>query len=115
MRDSDLEAPRSRSFRVVEGGVKQRASGPKKRRYGPRLRRDHLRFAVMAGAAAGLLGFVLWQSKWPMLTTLRHLGAYPNCATARVFSLTPAHQGEPGYWPHLDADDDGIACEPWPR
>jgi len=36
-------------------------------------------------------------------------------ATARVFALTPAARGEPGYWQHLDRDKDGIACEPWPR
>ena len=53
-------------------------------------------------------------SPWPPLTTVRHLSAIPNCDTARLLGLAPARRGQPGYWPHLDADDDGIACEPWP-
>ncbi|MBP0443675.1 excalibur calcium-binding domain-containing protein [Roseomonas sp. SSH11] len=44
----------------------------------------------------------------------RHRMAARSCDTARAVGLAPARRGEPGYWPHLDADDDGIACEPWP-
>ena len=115
MRHSDLEAARARSFVVASQQAKRRSQSSNKKRFGRYLRREHLWLAVVGGAAAGLLGFALWQSPWPVLTTLRHLGAYPNCATAKVFGLTPSHRGEPGYWPHLDADNDGIACEPWPR
>jgi len=28
--------------------------------------------------------------------------------------LAPARRGQPGYWQKNDADNDGIACEPWP-
>lgn len=38
---------------------------------------------------------------------------YPNCASARAAGAAPIHRGEPGYRPPLDADDDGIACEPY--
>lgn len=40
---------------------------------------------------------------------------YPNCATARAVGAAPINRGEPGYRPELDADSDGIACEPIPH
>lgn len=39
----------------------------------------------------------------------------PNCATAQQMGLAPIRRGQPGYAPHLDRDNDGVACEPWPR
>lgn len=38
---------------------------------------------------------------------------YRNCAQARAAGAAPIYRGQPGYAPWLDADDDGIACEPW--
>ncbi|MCL6684092.1 excalibur calcium-binding domain-containing protein [Sphingomonas alba] len=38
---------------------------------------------------------------------------YPSCSWARTFGAAPIHRGEPGYRSRLDADDDGIACEPY--
>ncbi len=38
---------------------------------------------------------------------------YRNCAEARAAGAAPIHRGEPGYAPWLDADNDGIACEPY--
>jgi Excalibur calcium-binding domain. len=64
--------------------------------------------------AAGAALFALAQlSPWPLQTTIRHLAASPNCQTARAVGLAPSSRGQPGYWPWLDADHDGIACEPW--
>jgi hypothetical protein len=37
---------------------------------------------------------------------------YPNCAAARAAGA-PIHEGEPGYRPALEADSDGIVCEPY--
>jgi hypothetical protein len=54
-------------------------------------------------------------SPWPPIVTLMHLAAFPDCRAARAVGLAPAREGEPGYWPRHDADNDGIACEPWPR
>lgn len=36
---------------------------------------------------------------------------YKNCTAARNAGVTPLHRGDPGYAPHLDRDNDGIACE----
>lgn len=38
---------------------------------------------------------------------------FETCRHARQAQLAPALRGRPGYWPHLDADNDGIACEPF--
>ncbi len=36
---------------------------------------------------------------------------YKNCAAAWDAGVTPLYEGDPGYAPHLDRDNDGIACE----
>ena len=36
---------------------------------------------------------------------------YKNCSEARAAGVTPLYEGDPGYAPHLDRDNDGIACE----
>ena len=36
---------------------------------------------------------------------------YKNCSEARDAGVTPLYEGDPGYAPHLDRDNDGIACE----
>jgi hypothetical protein len=36
---------------------------------------------------------------------------YKNCAAARQAGVAPLTRDDPGYAPHLDRDDDGIACE----
>lgn len=69
---------------------------------------------------AGLAALIVWRplqsvqinSVW---AGARHLAAAPNCNAARAVGLAPARRGQPGYWPSHDADNDGIACEPWPR
>jgi Flp pilus assembly secretin CpaC len=42
-------------------------------------------------------------------------GSFRNCTEARAAGATSIRQGEDGYGSHLDADNDGIACEPLPR
>ena len=54
-------------------------------------------------------------SPWPADLTLWHIAAAPNCDAARSIGLAPAFRGQPGYYPSHDADNDGIACEVWPR
>lgn len=36
---------------------------------------------------------------------------YENCDQARADGAAPVQEGDPGFGPHLDADDDGIGCE----
>lgn len=38
---------------------------------------------------------------------------YQNCDQARMAGAAPMQRGTPGYRPALDADDDGVACEPY--
>jgi hypothetical protein len=44
-------------------------------------------------------------------------GARPprNCTEARSWGLQNIPRGSPYYAPWLDADNDGLAYEPWPR
>lgn len=57
--------------------------------------------------SAGLIG-----ANWPSISPLLPV-YYPNCASARAAGAAPISRGSPGYRPALDADDDGIACEPY--
>ncbi|GAA2157683.1 MULTISPECIES: excalibur calcium-binding domain-containing protein [Glycomyces] len=38
---------------------------------------------------------------------------YENCDAAREDGAAPVLEGEHGFGPHLDADNDGIGCEHW--
>ncbi|GGY99258.1 excalibur calcium-binding domain-containing protein [Novosphingobium colocasiae] len=38
---------------------------------------------------------------------------YRNCEAARAAGVAPLYAGEPGYRGGMDADGDGIACEPY--
>lgn len=67
---------------------------------------------VLAAGAGGSMAEVRPKSVWE---GARHLLAAPNCDAARSVGLAPAQRGQPGYWSKHDADNDGIACEPWPR
>ena len=41
--------------------------------------------------------------------------SYSDCDAARAAGAAPVYAGEPGYGPHLDADRDGVGCEPYAR
>jgi hypothetical protein len=68
-------------------------------------------FAACAVFAAAFAGLIL--SPFTPIDTLKHLLAFPNCASAQALGLTPSRRGQPGYWSHLDRDNDGVACEWW--
>ena len=38
---------------------------------------------------------------------------YSNCREAIQAGAAPVYWGQPGYGAHLDADNDGIGCEPY--
>lgn len=48
---------------------------------------------------------------WPLETAARHLAAAAGCPVARAVGLAPAKAGQPGYWPWLDRERDGMTCE----
>jgi len=75
-------------------------------------------FGLMASLVA--IGAVTFHSEftthnWSIATTVKHIAAAPNCTAARLVGLAPARRGQPGYYFRHDRDQDGIACEPWPR
>lgn len=45
-------------------------------------------------------------------TTVEQSQYFANCDDARAAGKAPIRAGEPGYRPELDADGDGIACDP---
>jgi excalibur calcium-binding domain-containing protein len=70
------------------------------------------------------LGFLGWRmltlkplppppppSAWPAEIRAKHMAASRSCDAARAAGLAPATRGYPGYWPHHDRDNDGVACE----
>lgn len=68
-------------------------------------------------AALGGLGFTgaLWLAAPYIPSSLTRGVYYPRtCAQARAMGFGNARVGEPGYFRHLDADGDGISCEPLP-
>jgi hypothetical protein len=73
-----------------------------------------LKIFALVAIATFAIAWALANSPWPLVDTLKHLAAFPNCSAARAVGLAPASKGAPGYWAHHDADDDGMACEPWP-
>ncbi|MBC6445278.1 MAG: excalibur calcium-binding domain-containing protein [Alphaproteobacteria bacterium GM202ARS2] len=95
---------------------------PKRRRVRPVFCRSYWRkklpWITIFLPVAILLGFSAFSSSpepWSVAVTLKHLAAKPNCDAARAVGLAPAMRGQPGYYPQHDRDQDGIACEPWPR
>jgi len=83
--------------------------------------RRHLGRTLTILAAAAVFGVVArldteeGRSGMLSLLSIDTLSAPRNCADARARGLAPAKRGQPGYAPWLDADNDGIACEPYRR
>ena len=71
-----------------------------------------IRIVIVVLVIEAAFVMVIIASPWPFDVTLKHFWAMRNCETARAMGLEPARMGEPGYWPWLDRDKDGIACEP---
>ncbi len=40
---------------------------------------------------------------------------FSGCNAARAAGAAPIYRGQPGYRQEMDGDNDGIACEPYPR
>lgn len=74
----------------------------------------HARVALIGLALGALIvafaGSFLWTDK----ATWLGMGGPRNCAQARAMGIAPMYKGDPNYRVYLDADLDGIACEPVP-
>ena len=64
--------------------------------------------ALVSGGSLLGLGWVLSTDPLPPTPVYYH-----NCDAARAAGVAPLQVREPGYRPGLDADGDGIACEPY--
>jgi hypothetical protein len=71
---------------------------------------------VALGLAIGIgIGIAASDFGLPAKVGFKRFVYYPNCSVARAAGAAPIRRDEPGYRPELDADDDGIACEPYYR
>ena len=61
------------------------------------------------------LGTYLRTTSYELPEAALHLVALGGCDAAHTLAIGPFYRGQPGYHARLDADDDGIACEPYPR
>jgi hypothetical protein len=69
---------------------------------------------LVVGTAIGIgLGITSAYYKLPEGLNFKSLVYFPNCDFARAAGAAPIHASQPGYRPSLDADGDGIACEPY--
>lgn len=42
---------------------------------------------------------------------IKHLASAAGCNVGEIVGIAPSRRGQAGYWAHLDADGDGLACE----
>jgi hypothetical protein len=96
------------------------AKGPqRKRRHNARLGGQVFVFSALVAIAAwnyAPQATRAWKAAampWQTLERFEHSAYYPNCAAARAAGVAPIHRGQPGYRDELDADEDGVACEPY--
>jgi Excalibur calcium-binding domain len=67
---------------------------------------------AVAGTGSALIPAASLEAAKSSLTDMAY---YPNCSAARAAGAAPIRLGEPGFRSKLDADGDGIACEPYRR
>jgi len=70
-----------------------------------------LALVSVLAAGASLLTSLQYGTRDGAVVQIQHRIAYLNCGTARAVKLAPARIGQPGYWRHLDHDNNGVACE----
>lgn len=118
----DLEAERERRRKAA---IYARHGRAMDRRRAVRRWRRVLTVPVLAIAGGLGLSLVLWLGNayaphaltrvYPAFAPPALMRAYPGtCAQARAMGYGNARIGTEGYFAHLDADGDGISCEPWP-
>ncbi|MGA1798672.1 excalibur calcium-binding domain-containing protein [Sphingomonas sp. 4RDLI-65] len=74
------------------------------------------RFVILTGVLSALTFGGVWLLTGPKGQSAVVSGVYyPGCNSVREAGKAPLYRGEPGYRPEMDGDNDGIACEPYPR
>jgi micrococcal nuclease len=71
---------------------------------------------LAAAAVGGLGGYALSGGSDPNASETRRPSSevfYRYCDEARAAGVAPLYRGDPGYRSALDADGDGVACEPY--
>ena len=114
-----INKPPARAFELMarQEGAKKNASSfqrpPRKDAPANQLKNFFSLATLSTAAAVGSFALIwyLLSSPWPLVLTLRHLAAYPNCEATEMVGLAPVKKGNPGYWSHNDADGDGVACK----
>jgi hypothetical protein len=72
------------------------------------------RMAVYGSLLAGPIYLVL-ASHFPPLIAAKHYASASGCIVADYLEMSGAQPGQPGYFPHLDHNKNGIACEAMAR
>ncbi|WP_205769681.1 excalibur calcium-binding domain-containing protein [Microvirga sp. KLBC 81] len=70
-------------------------------------------FTLSALATWALHAWVWNSNLWPSTQALLEARPLQDCTMARRIGAAPLYKGFPGYRDWLDADRDGIACEPF--
>lgn len=69
---------------------------------------------IAVGFAIGIgLGITFAGYDFSKVIAQNKYAYFRNCAAARAAGAAPIREGQPGYRVELDADRDGIACEPY--
>ena len=85
---------------------------------GPEQGRKLIRTLALASvlvAGMSLLTSLQYGASGGAVVQIQHRIAYLNCGAARAVKLAAARIGQPGYWRHLDSNNDGISCGPTDR
>jgi hypothetical protein len=64
-------------------------------------------FVLGAGWSFGIRHFGFTSD----LDAVKHIAAAAGCDAARFVGVAPVKEGQPGYWDHLDIDQDTVACD----
>lgn len=97
-------------LRAVAGG--RRARTPARPQRGRALALSLVVFAAVFGG--GYFGPPLLDRLARRAEVVRAASYYPSCEAAHADGVYSILVGAPAYRRELDADQDGIACEPWP-
>ena len=103
------------SFKKPFRAVPLKAISPLHQR---RTRPANGRYATLVVGASALTFAVVWFMSAPPAQAVQSAMhalpvSYRNCSAARAVGAAPIRADQPGYRAGLDADGDGIACEPF--